>query len=65
MKKLINIKELSVYLDVKPSTIYGWTSTRQIPFYKISKLIRFNIDEIDKWLENKKRKVYKYESISL
>ncbi len=38
-------------LSVKPSTIYLWVGTRQIPHYKINGCIRFSLTEILAWLD--------------
>ena len=56
MKKYIGVKELSEYLSIKPSTIYHWTHEQRIPHYKVSGLIRFNIEQIDRWMARKKQK---------
>ena len=54
----LNIDELKEFLPDKPAraTIYGWVSTRQIPFHKRGKKLYFLKSEIDSWLsEGKKR----------
>ncbi|MBI1823702.1 MAG: helix-turn-helix domain-containing protein [Nitrospirae bacterium] len=52
--KYLNIQELSSHLNVKAKTIYGWISQREIPHFKLGRLVRFEKDEIDRWLEQKK-----------
>ncbi len=49
---LLDVKQLSQYLRVKPSTLYAWVSERKIPFLKVIGCIRFRQDEIDAWLES-------------
>jgi hypothetical protein len=51
-KQWMDAKALSVYLPNHPSvqTIYGWTSTRSIPFHKRGKYTIFDKQEIDEWL---------------
>lgn len=48
----MDIHQLSAYLPTHPAkqTIYGWTSTHQIPFYKKGKRIMFLKSDIDRWL---------------
>lgn len=48
----MDIDQLRAYLPSRPArqTIYGWTSTHQIPFYKKGKRIMFLKAEIDQWL---------------
>ena len=49
-----NVASLIEYLPNHPAeqTIYGWTSTRKIPFHKRGKSILFNKEEIDQWLRS-------------
>jgi len=60
MKKLIGIKELSAQIGVPVNTIYSWTSMRVIPFYKLGRLVKFNEEEIEKWIEERKQPVSKF-----
>ncbi len=55
--KLVNVQQLSEMLNVKPKTIYGWTHKEKIPCYKLECSLRFNLDEIQKWIKSKKHKV--------
>lgn len=54
IKELKGINEISIYLDVKVSTVYAWVHTRQIPYYKIGRLVKFNLSEIERWVEGKR-----------
>lgn len=58
MKKLIGIKELSANLGISENTLRQWTHMRKIPHYKIGGLVRFDADQIDRWIEKKKRKTF-------
>jgi excisionase family DNA binding protein len=51
----MNIEDLSFYLKVKVKTLYA--IVREIPHYRIGKLIRFKKAEIDIWLESKRENV--------
>jgi excisionase family DNA binding protein len=53
-KRFIRPKELAKYIDISINTIYFWIHTRQIPYYKIGNLVKFDISEIDEWLKAKK-----------
>ena len=46
-----SIKDLSDYLNIKPSTLYAWAAQGKIPCLKIHGLIRFDREEIACWLE--------------
>lgn len=54
--KLLNAQEIADLLGVKKSTIYQWTSQEFIPYVKIGKLVRFNVDTVMKWLSKKETK---------
>jgi len=53
-KEFLTIKELSEYLKIKPSTLYSWVKTGEIPHYRIHKMVRFGKEEIDSWMESHK-----------
>jgi excisionase family DNA binding protein len=59
MKKLISIKRLAEQLDTTPYTLYDWVRKRKIPYYKVNGSLKFDIDEIDKWIEEGKQEIYK------
>lgn len=48
-----NIEDLSLYLKIKVKTLYSMVW--DIPHYRIGKLIRFQKQEIDAWLEGKRK----------
>lgn len=48
---LLTIKELSAWLNIKPSTLYLWASQGKIPCRRIHGLIRFDPQEIEVWLK--------------
>ena len=45
-----DIRQLSAYLNVKPSTLYAWVAQGKIPCVRIHGLIRFRLEEIDTWI---------------
>ncbi|MEO8342063.1 MAG: helix-turn-helix domain-containing protein [Nitrospirota bacterium] len=49
---LFTIKDLSVRLNIKPSTLYLWAAQGKIPCQKIHGLIRFDPDAITAWLRS-------------
>lgn len=51
---IMNIKQLSAYLDLSLSALYKMTSNKDIPHAKREKKLYFDKKEIDAWvLENK------------
>jgi len=53
-KLLIDIKEISNLLGVSEKTLYGWVHQRKIPFLKMGGLLRFDLSDIEKWIQKKK-----------
>jgi excisionase family DNA binding protein len=51
---LMNINDLSEYIQTPISSIYGMVEAKEIPFIRIGRLIRFRFNEIESWLESKK-----------
>ena len=45
-----DIRELSIYLHVKPSTLYAWAAQGRIPCVRIHGLVRFQPEEIARWV---------------
>lgn len=59
MKEYLSPKELAEHLNISIHTIYLWTSQRTIPYFKLGKIVRFDLTEIDAWLETKRVELYK------
>ncbi len=49
---LVDAETLAPMLGVKPKTLYDWAQNKRIPHYKLGKLVRFNLDEITKWVQS-------------
>jgi len=48
---LLNIKDVSAWLNLKPSTVYHWVAQRKLPALRHGGLIRFRREDIEAWLE--------------
>lgn len=51
MKQYLNIATLAERLRIKPSTLYVWAEQGTIPHLKLGRLLRFDPDEIEAWLQ--------------
>jgi len=45
-KLLIDINELSRILSVAKGTLYNWVYLRRIPFIKVGRCLRFDLEEV-------------------
>jgi excisionase family DNA binding protein len=50
-EKFWTVSEASLFLSVKPSTIYQWVHLKKIPHYKIGRIIRFKRRDLEAWVE--------------
>ena len=50
-KRLLDIHEASNYLSFSVHTLYKKVERREIPFCKVGRTIRFDIFELNKWIE--------------
>ena len=55
-QRFLGVKELSEYLGVSRNTIYFWLSQRKVPYFKIGRFVKFDVKEIEKWLQDRKVK---------
>ena len=53
MKKLLTYKELAEQLNMSSATLRIWVMNKKVPYIKIGRLVRFDLDIIDEWLESK------------
>ena len=47
---LLTVKELADQLHIKASTLYAWAGQGRIPCVKLHGLVRFERDEIERWV---------------
>ena len=49
-RRLLDIREVSVYTGLSVHTLYTMVSQRRVPFVKLGRLTKFDREEIDKWI---------------
>ena len=49
-----DIHQLAKELGLSESGIYQWVNQKRIPFVKMGRSLRFDSEEIKKWIEAKK-----------
>ena len=55
-KEYWSIDEISEFLNVKKSSLYSKVGSKEIPHYRIGKLIRFKLTEVEGWMQGNKAK---------
>jgi len=53
-KRFLGLEELSQYLGLAKGTLYIWVCHKQIPYYKVGRLLRFSLPEIEVWLKERR-----------
>lgn len=50
VRRLVDIRVLAGYLDVATDTIYTMVNQRKIPYVRVGRLVKFDLQMIDKWI---------------
>ncbi len=58
-RRFLGISELSEYLGIPVGTLYSWTSMRKIPYCKMGKVLRFDLQAIEGWIREREIKPHK------
>lgn len=51
-RRLIGIKEAAEYLDISVNTLYTWVSQKRIPYVKIGRLVKFDLEFLNRFIES-------------
>lgn len=49
---LITVQDAAKFLAVSISTLYGWVYQRRIPFVKVGRALRFELAELQKFIQS-------------
>lgn len=49
---LLTSEQLAALLKISVKTIYRWVEEKRIPFKRCGRLIRFDLSEINRWLDD-------------
>ena len=50
----MDVKELAAYLKISVDGVYAMVHERKIPYFKVGRRLRFDLAEINSWLEQSK-----------
>jgi excisionase family DNA binding protein len=53
--KYLTINELAEFLNIKKSTLYSLVENGELPHYRIGRLIRFKLSDIELWMESHRK----------
>lgn len=54
-KRLISINELAALTGLSKGTLYQWVSRKKgIPYVKVGRLTKFDLKDVEKWIEEHK-----------
>ena len=53
-KRFLRIEELSEYMGTPVATLYTWTHQKKIPHLKMGRSVRFDLREIETWLNERR-----------
>jgi len=54
--RLLTVQEAARYLAVSVSTLYGWVWQRRVPFVKVGRALRFDLDDLKRFVEDNKQR---------
>jgi excisionase family DNA binding protein len=54
LNKYLTIDELGEFLKMKRSTLYSLVENGELPHYRIGRLIRFKLEDVEFWMESHK-----------
>mgnify|MGYP000260268086 CR=1 FL=1 len=52
VEKWVTLKEIQAHLGVGRETILQWIAKRSMPAYKMGRLWKFKISEVDAWVQS-------------
>lgn len=55
--KIVTVKEIAELLKVKEKTLYQWAELGQIPCIKMNGCLRFDLEDIQKWVKSCRRDI--------
>jgi len=56
---LMTVQEAAEFLKVSTSTLYGWVWQRRIPFVKVGRALRFEMDALYRFIEDNRFEAHK------
>lgn len=51
MRRLIPIQQAAEYTGLSRHTLYAMVSQRRVPYVKVGRLVKFDVELLDKWID--------------
>lgn len=51
ISRLISIQAAATYIGLSPHTLYTMISQRRIPYVKVGRLVKFDVELLDAWIK--------------
>jgi excisionase family DNA binding protein len=61
--RLLNVRQAARYLGTTPATLYGRVWRREVPFVKIGRSVRFDIEDLKKLIEGSRVAAQQFSAI--
>lgn len=55
MENCMTAKDVAAFVRLSLTTVRRLTMNKEIPFFKINRSVRYSLEEIELWLENRKQ----------
>lgn len=52
-QRFLNVNDVAEYLGMSKDTIRAWTKQGHIPYYKFGRSVRFDMLQINAWIQEK------------
>ncbi|MDK2744249.1 MAG: helix-turn-helix domain-containing protein [Nitrospira sp. BO4] len=50
-RRLLTVQEAAQYTGLSVYTLYTMTSQKRIPYMKVGRLTKFDLEQLDKWIQ--------------
>ena len=50
-RRFLGIRDCAEYLGISKGTLYVWVCRRKIPYQKVGRLVKFDLNVIEEWLK--------------
>ncbi len=55
MDEIMTVREIALYLQVHPMTIYHLLKRKNLPSFKVGNAWRLSLQDVEKWMEENSR----------